>query len=57
MEKSVWREWRNISHSYIGECPVQYIEKGRIQQDYTPDNNGGLYRHSRVFIIYYNNTP
>ncbi len=56
MERAVWREWREVKHTYVGNYPVQYIDKGRVYQDFAEDEEGGLYRQMSEFTLYYCDT-
>lgn len=45
---------RGIRHGDIGGYPVQYVERGSLQQDKsTLPNNAVQYRLTRDFIIYF----
>ncbi|HGJ5884786.1 hypothetical protein [Arsenophonus sp.] len=57
MEKAVWRAWQEVSHGYVGNYPVQYVDKGRVYQDFAEDEDGGFYRQMREFTLYYSDAP
>lgn len=54
LDAQLWQMWRNIRHGDIGGYPVQYVERGTLQQDkVTLPNNSVQYRLTRDFIIYF----
>lgn len=54
MDKKIWSEWKTIIHGQMEGIPVQYVERGGIQQDKTTlPNRRSQYRLIRDFIIHY----
>ncbi|BBJ59142.1 hypothetical protein EAS17NKHM_025380 [Enterobacter asburiae] len=54
LDKSIWSEWKKIVHGDLEGYPVQYIQRGNIQQDkITLISNQVQYRISRDFILYF----
>jgi len=54
LDRKLWAKWREIRHGQIGDVPVQYVERGSIQESVYPQtNNQNLYTLTRDFIIYY----
>ena len=57
-DRKLWAKWRQIQHGRIGDVPVQYVERGSIQESVFPQtNNRNLYTITRDFIIYYREIP
>lgn len=53
LDKKLWHRWREIRHGNIGGHPVQYVERGGLQQSKETLTNGAVqFRISRDFIIY-----
>lgn len=49
---ALWAEWKRIVHGQLEGEPVQYVERGGIQQGKTPlPNNSVQYRLVRDFIF------
>lgn len=54
LDKKIWSEWKSIVHRQLDGVPVQYVERGGIQQDKTTLTNRSIqYRLIRDFIIHY----
>ena len=54
LDKKIWSEWKSIVHGQLDGVPVQYVERGGIQQDKTTLTNRSIqYRLIRDFIIHY----
>ncbi|HAT1649999.1 TPA: hypothetical protein LVL77_002949 [Klebsiella oxytoca] len=54
LDKKIWSEWKSIVHGQLEGIPVQYVERGGIQQDKTTLTNRSIqYRLIRDFIIHY----
>ena len=54
LDKKIWSEWKSIVHGRLEGIPVQYVERGGIQQDKTTLTNRSIqYRLIRDFIIHY----
>ncbi|EQC1577846.1 hypothetical protein ACY2PL_000025 [Klebsiella oxytoca] len=54
LDKKIWSEWKSIVHGQLDGVPVQYVERGGIQQDKTMLTNRSIqYRMIRDFIIHY----
>lgn len=54
LDKKIWSEWKSIVHGQRDSIPVQYVERGGIQQDKTTLTNRSIqYRLIRDFIIHY----
>ncbi|EGT3581492.1 hypothetical protein PFH69_000437 [Klebsiella oxytoca] len=54
LDKKIWSEWKSIVHGQLEGIPVQYVERGGIQQDKTTLTNRSIqYRMIRDFIIHY----
>ncbi|HBS6042379.1 TPA: hypothetical protein MAL38_003683 [Klebsiella aerogenes] len=54
LDKKIWSEWKSIVHGQLDSIPVQYVERGGIQQDKTTLTNRSIqYRLIRDFIIHY----
>ncbi|KZQ32621.1 hypothetical protein KKZ58_08015 [Enterobacter kobei] len=54
LDKSIWSEWKKITHGKLEGYPVQYVQRGNIQQDKTTlTSNQVQYRISRDFILYF----
>ncbi|RSW73901.1 hypothetical protein EGH62_24410 [Klebsiella aerogenes] len=54
LDKKIWSEWKSIVHGHLDSIPVQYVERGGIQQDKTTLTNRSIqYRLIRDFIIHY----
>ncbi|EMY7644233.1 hypothetical protein ABCT85_003380 [Klebsiella aerogenes] len=54
LDKKIWSEWKSIVHGQLDDVPVQYVERGGIQQDKTTLTNRSIqYRLIRDFIIHY----
>lgn len=54
LDKKIWSEWKSIVHGQLEGVPVQYVERGGIQQDKTTLTNRSIqYRLIRDFIIHY----
>ncbi|HBV3606271.1 hypothetical protein [Klebsiella aerogenes] len=54
LDKKIWSEWKSIVHGQLDGVPVQYVERGGIQQDKTTlTNRSTQYRLIRDFIIHY----
>ncbi|HCU0423537.1 hypothetical protein KIN39_24885 [Klebsiella aerogenes] len=54
LDKKIWSEWKSIVHGQLDGVPVQYVERGGIQQDKTTLTNRCIqYRLIRDFIIHY----
>ena len=54
LDKKIWAEWKSIVHGQLDGVPVQYVERGGIQQDKTTLTNRSIqYRLIRDFIIHY----
>ncbi|EPY7209441.1 hypothetical protein ACXEIW_001350 [Klebsiella oxytoca] len=54
LDKKIWSEWKSIVHGQLDGVPVQYVERGGIQQDKTTLTNRSIqYRMIRDFIIHY----
>jgi len=54
LDKKIWSEWKSIVHGQLEGIPVQYVERGGIQQDKTTLANRSIqYRLIRDFIIHY----
>ncbi|WKV99805.1 hypothetical protein QY077_05735 [Klebsiella oxytoca] len=54
LDKKIWSEWKSIVHGPLDGVPVQYVERGGIQQDKTTLTNRSIqYRLIRDFIIHY----
>lgn len=54
LDKKIWSEWKSIVHGQLEGIPVQYVERGGIQQDKTTLMNRSIqYRLIRDFIIHY----
>ncbi|EIV6184076.1 hypothetical protein NRG04_004111 [Klebsiella aerogenes] len=54
LDKKIWSEWKSIVHGQLDGTPVQYVERGGIQQDKTTlTNRSTQYRLIRDFIIHY----
>lgn len=54
LDKKIWSEWKLIVHGQLDGVPVQYVERGGIQQDKTTLTNRSIqYRLIRDFIIHY----
>lgn len=54
LDKNIWSEWKSIVHGQLDGVPVQYVERGGIQQDKTTLTNRSIqYRLIRDFIIHY----
>lgn len=54
LDKKIWSEWKSIVHGQLEGIPVQYMERGGIQQDKTTLTNRSIqYRLIRDFIIHY----
>ena len=54
LDKKIWSEWKSIVHGQLDSIPVQYVERGGIQQDKTTLTNRSIqYRLVRDFIIHY----
>ncbi|HBR0014307.1 hypothetical protein ASV09_19170 [Klebsiella aerogenes] len=54
LDKKIWSEWKSIVHGQLDSIPVQYVERGGIQQDKTTLTNCSIqYRLIRDFIIHY----
>ncbi|HDS6906966.1 TPA: hypothetical protein QHX44_000283 [Klebsiella oxytoca] len=54
LDKKIWSEWKSILHGQLEGIPVQYVERGGIQQDKTTLTNRSIqYRLIRDFIIHY----
>lgn len=57
LDRQLWAKWGQIKHGAIGDTPVQYVERGGIQESAIPQtNNRTLYTLTRDFIIYYRET-
>ncbi|MFS1582884.1 MAG: hypothetical protein ACL7AY_08755 [Candidatus Arsenophonus phytopathogenicus] len=47
-------EWENIEHGYLGDYPVQHVERDNFWQDMTEQTaNRKIYRIGRDFILTY----
>ncbi|HBN2547792.1 TPA: hypothetical protein L2B17_005223 [Klebsiella oxytoca] len=54
LDKKIWSAWKSIVHGQLEGIPVQYVERGGIQQDKTTLTNRSIqYRLIRDFIIHY----
>ena len=54
LDKKIWSEWKSIVHGQLDGVPVQYVERGGIQQDKTTLTNRSIqYCLIRDFIIHY----
>lgn len=54
LDKKIWSEWKSIVHGQLDGVPVQYVERGGIQQDKTTLTNRSIqYRLIRDFIIHH----
>jgi hypothetical protein len=54
LDAQLWQMWKGIRYGDIGGYPVQYVERGSLQQDkFTLPNNAVQYRLTRDFIIYF----
>lgn len=54
LDREIWSMWRNIRQGEIAGYPVQYVERGSIQQDcYTLPNNHVQYGLARDYILYF----
>jgi len=55
LDRKLWQDWRSVRHGDIGGYPVQYVERGSLQQSkVTLTDNSVQYRISRDFVIYAN---
>ncbi|KGT86254.1 hypothetical protein NG99_26185 [Erwinia typographi] len=54
LDRAIWSAWRGIRQGEIAGYPVQYVERGGIQQScVTLTSNQVQYRLVRDFIIYF----
>lgn len=54
LESTLCREWEAIQHGYIGNYPVQTVQRGNFLQDMIEQTeNRKIYRIYRDFIITY----
>ncbi|MFP0536042.1 hypothetical protein [Klebsiella oxytoca] len=54
LDRKIWVEWKPIVHGQLEGIPVQYVERGGIQQDKATLTNRRIqYRLIRDFIIHY----
>lgn len=54
LDRDIWSTWRTIRQGEIAGYPVQYVERGSIQQGrYTLPNNHVQYRLARDYILYF----
>ena len=54
LDAQLWKAWREIRHGEIGGYPVQYVERGSLQQSKaTLINNAAQYRITRDFTFYF----
>lgn len=52
LDQAIWSEFRGIVHGELEGQPVQFIQRGNIQQDSTTLSNGSIqYRLVRDFIL------
>lgn len=52
MDSTLWQNWEELTHGYVGSYPVQYVARGGISESYDPDD-GGKYRRTRDYVFYY----
>ncbi|EPL8051484.1 hypothetical protein PPD67_000672 [Proteus mirabilis] len=54
LEFKLCREWESVVHGYIGNYPIQTVQRGNFQQDMIEQTeNRKIYRIYRDFIITY----
>ncbi|HEK3208579.1 TPA: hypothetical protein SMV57_003922, partial [Proteus mirabilis] len=54
LESKLCREWESVVHGYIGNYPIQTVQRGNFQQDMIEQTeNRKIYRIYRDFIITY----